>query len=865
MAAVAILIVVTASASLTKIWNFDVFWHLASGQWMLEHKQVLRTDPFSCEASGQWVNIHWLFQVLIAALHAAGGFEVLSVFKCAVSVTMVAVFAAALRKRIPPGWLIFSGLAMLAVLAERIRVRPELITCLFVTITVLLVERVRQGGSPNCLWLLVPIVLVWVNMHGLYVLGMAVIWSAVVGSLLDRKLRAAPIEPAGKRPQALLSQRALGPILFATVMSLVTPWPVEAATHPLLLWTRVSGEAIVYTYGVAELQPTWEALTQHAEAVTVVCLIVALMLANRRTLPVAHVLWLMGFAFIGMLARRNVGLIAPVCGYLLAWHGGALLNRLAKRGRRWRRTGRAMTWVAAAAGALLAFAYATELVHRIKNSTERLGVGLLEQNYPLGNAVFLRDLDADGAVFCENFGDAAVFIYHSTPRRKVWMDGRLEVHSHHRFAEQNRIRADLRTEPSATWGKLPDDLRFLIIQHHSSEMLSSMMESRRFQLIHLDPTAACFVRRDWRGPAARPGDVDPAAIRPNLADFDRPLTREVLVDGYPAERRRWYRQNPAPRTYWMGAMMLWLGKLDSSEAASSDPLQQRCTLLSVRYLTAAVTEGLVPPDISTGMLAWAHHQRAGQLPLTVDDDLPVNVHLARALWLYSRLDPRDLRTETLRAFAYRNVHALVQGHQFDAADAAVAEMLTHLPPGLRISPPDEYLRIRGTIAQKLAAAQSVIDTHGVTALPPRTRALAMVHKSIGMIDRAIEQLTRAPPATRQLLGDLLLRRGRPGRAREVYKSLLPASAGEDDWRIRMRLALCDWVEGKLFASGDALQSIAAPDRPAVLYYQAILLEQLGLYDAALSAAGAVGSADEKMLALLKRARGRITRYPRKRR
>ena len=824
MAAVAILVLVTASASLTKIWNFDVFWHLASGQWMLEHRQVLRTDPFSSEATDEWVNIHWLFQVLVASLHAVGGFAILSVFKCAVSVATMTAFAVALRKRIPPGWLIFSGLAMLAVLAERIRLRPELLTCLFVTITVLLVERVRLGGSPKCLWFLVPIVLVWVNMHGLYVLGMAVIWSSLLGAWVDRKLARRRGEPAGQTQFPLLDQRVLGPILFATVMCLVTPWPIRAAVHPLLLWTRVSGEAIVYTYGVAELQPTWEVLTKHWEAVTVVCLIVALMLANRRKLPIAHVLWLVGFALIGMLARRNVGLIAPVCGYLLACHGAAVLGR---RARRWRRTGRVMTWAAAAAGVLLACGYATELVHRMKNSTERLGVGLLEQNYPQGNARFLRDLDADGVVFCENFGDAAVFIHHSTPRRKVWMDGRLEVHTHHRFAEQNRIRAELRTKPSASWGKLPDDLRFLIIQHHSSEMLSSMMESERFRLIRVDPTTACFVREDWPGRSARPDGVDPWTIRPNLADFDRPLTREYLVDGYPTERRRWYRQNPAPRTYWMGAMMLWLGKLDSSEAASTDRLQRRCTLLSVRYLTAAVTEDLVPPDIATGMLAWAHHQRAGQLPVTVGDDLPVNVDLARALWLYSRLDPRNLRTETLRAFAYRNVHALVQSHQFEAADSAVVEMLTHLPPGLRVNPPDEYLRVRGTIAEKLT-----------------------------------KQSQPGPPATKRLRGDLLLRRGQPGRAREVYTNIPPATAPVNKWQIQMRLALCDWLEGKLFEAADALKSIAAPDRPAVLYYQAILLEQLGQYDAAVSAVSAAGSGDAKILKLLKDAGDRITQYSR---
>jgi len=859
-AAVVILVAATAAAALTKVSNYDVFWHLAAGKWMLQHKAVLRHDPFGA-AGAQWVNVHWLFQVVIASLHSAGGFAMLSVLKCVLPVAGVLALAVALAKRVPPGWLILAGIAMLVVMTERIRVRPELFSLAFLAIVVVLLEGVRLGGSAKRLWWLVGIMLVWVNMHGLYFLGLGVIWSSLLGAWLDRRLGRRAAGP-GEGP-GLLTQRALAPILAATVACLVSPWPVQAAAHPLLLWTRVSGQSIVYTHGVSELQPTWQVLGKHWQAVVLAGLVLAALVANLRAVPIAHALWFGAFAFLALLARRNVGLIAPVYGYLLAWHGGQLLRRLASRRDRLKRLSGPLTYAAAAVGLLMAAGYATELVHRIRNYPDRFGVGLLEQNYPIGTARFLGDLEGEGQIFCENFGDAAVFIYYTSPGRRVWMDGRLEVHSLERFAEQARICNDLRTVASATHASLPAEVRFMVVQHHDTEQLSAMMESGRFRLIHIDPAAACFARTDWKGPRGPAGKRRAEQIAPNLGDFDNPLGRDGLVEGFPAERRRWYRQNPAPRLYWMGAMMLTLGRLDSTEAGSKDPLQHRCTLLAIRYLTAAGTENIVPRDVSAGMLAWAHQQRSMQLGAGPSGELPIDVNSARALHLYAGVDMSNLSEQVTEGLAARQVHALVWAGQFDAADQAMLYLLDHLPPAKRVNPPREYLNIRGTITEKLASAEAAIEVGGVDRLDPVARAKAMVQPRIGMIDRAIEQLRalggRTGPDARRMLSDLLLRAGRPKQAREVFRDLSTPKGG-DAWRVRMRLALCDWVAGELFKADEQLAEITrAHDRPAARYYHAVLLEQLGRYEQALSAVRNAASPDKKLQDPIDRIRKRLAK------
>ena len=57
-------------SSLTIFNDGDVHWHIAAGQWMLDHQAVLRADPFSFTAAGKpWTAFEWGSQLLFGAAH----------------------------------------------------------------------------------------------------------------------------------------------------------------------------------------------------------------------------------------------------------------------------------------------------------------------------------------------------------------------------------------------------------------------------------------------------------------------------------------------------------------------------------------------------------------------------------------------------------------------------------------------------------------------------------------------------------------------------------------------------------------------------------------------------------------------------
>ena len=64
-AALAILILFGLSLFTHKIIDSDIWWHLRTGQHILETSTIPDADMFSYTAGGnKWIDTHWLFQVI---------------------------------------------------------------------------------------------------------------------------------------------------------------------------------------------------------------------------------------------------------------------------------------------------------------------------------------------------------------------------------------------------------------------------------------------------------------------------------------------------------------------------------------------------------------------------------------------------------------------------------------------------------------------------------------------------------------------------------------------------------------------------------------------------------------------------------
>ena len=870
------------TAGLTLVWDNDVFWHLAAGQWMLDHGKVLGIDLWSIAPQPAWVNVHWLFQVIIASLFRLGGFAALSALTGILAAGTLVVFALALRKQVPPAWIMLCGLWFLITIAGRVRVRPEAFTLLMLTITIVVTDSVRRGAPGKRLWWLAPMMLAWVNMHGIYILGQALLWSAIGCAAIERwVLRNRNLQGN------LLTKGALLPVMATAIVCFLTPWPIDAALRPILLWTRVSGEVASYTYGVSEFYPTWKSPAQFPGPVALVMATALALLINfsfgrvagKARVPLAHVAWLLAFAFLAALATRNIALVGPVCAFLLAWHGKDIILSICAGKRMNAHFWPALTVVCALVTLLQDVACATELTYRQERAPFHFGAGISREEFPIDMAQWLAALPTKGDIVTQDFGDASAFDYYSSvgrerPVRLVFMDGRLETYDFMRFVQQQGISQACNDTASAARMALPPSVRFVIIGGNSSLALEAMAHCPRFRLVHVERTAACFEDVQWidrNGPDPLPADSL------NLAEFDQPLLADGLVDGTAPRRATWWRQNPASLHYRTGEIMLWLGACDSATPSTLGPsLDYRCALLAARYLDASCREGSSPQELTRALTARAYQQRASLDYYASSAQMPANMDLARSLRLRSQIDM--MHVDGSRPLCFAEQYRRAPAARTDAAAEALAKLIDCLPTEDCTTLTGEYVEPTEQVRQRLEQSQK--RAMGLEYLPALERAQARSDPQVGLTNRAIKALpapttnanTDEPFKAKMLLGDLLLRKGLTEQARSAYQSI---PGGTRDIERSLRLALCDWADGELVQASQELglvgeRAVAADKRrsaqphdegvnllPLIRFYQGDLFELMGDYGAARKALEGTQADDPELASLIDRLRLRL--------
>ena len=179
-----ILISGTLGSSATIFNDGDVSWHIATGQWILDHGTIPHTDPFSFTWAGQpWVPFEWLSEVVLAGSYRLAGYSGVAALATAAMMTLHAiVFFNAARFARP--WAVVGGLiAMDAVLVPMMLARPHLLAWVLIAFWTWLMLRAReQDRAPPLAAALLMVI--WTNLHGSFVLGLLIAGAFGIEALL---------------------------------------------------------------------------------------------------------------------------------------------------------------------------------------------------------------------------------------------------------------------------------------------------------------------------------------------------------------------------------------------------------------------------------------------------------------------------------------------------------------------------------------------------------------------------------------------------------------------------------------------------------------------------------------------------------
>ena len=148
-----------ALASLGPIHNYDLFWHLATGRWIAEHRALPAADPFAVASDRTpWINGEWLFEVVLHGLEQWTKLAGLSWIRALfIGALFTIVYWLARRDGDADNALLTTGLAF-AGAAATVDLRPASVAGLFVALAIAIA---RRGN----IFLYALVTVLWVNVH----------------------------------------------------------------------------------------------------------------------------------------------------------------------------------------------------------------------------------------------------------------------------------------------------------------------------------------------------------------------------------------------------------------------------------------------------------------------------------------------------------------------------------------------------------------------------------------------------------------------------------------------------------------------------------------------------------------------------
>jgi hypothetical protein len=280
----------------------DMWWHLRTGEHILAHG-IPRHDVFSFTVSDhEWITHEWLSEVFMWAVYSLGGLPALSVAFAALSaLSFWLVYCCSDGRPYLAGFVVV--LAAFAA-APSFGVRPQMFTLLMVAAFTYVVEGYRKGCfKPRVLLVLPLLTILWVNLHGGYLLGIGLLLTYVAGDILEGLL-----SQQNDRLRLASEARRLAMIVVACLAaSALNPNGVAAWTFPF----GTLGSAFINQNIVGWRSPDFHSYIYWPFAVLVAVGIVALAMRSTRS-PATDVLLLLGTAAAGFMSVYHIGAFGVV-------------------------------------------------------------------------------------------------------------------------------------------------------------------------------------------------------------------------------------------------------------------------------------------------------------------------------------------------------------------------------------------------------------------------------------------------------------------------------------------------------------------------------------------------------------------------
>lgn len=281
----------------------DTGWHIAAGNWILDHRAVPTVDPFSYTFAGKpWVAHEWLSEVLMALVYRAAGWSGIAVLFASAVAGMFFLVGAELRRWMSFHWLAVALTALFFLLQPFMLARPHMLAWPMLAIWTIGLMRARERDRAPPL-ALAALMTLWANLHGSFLFGFVLLAAFGLEALIAGRARPIPV------------LRSWGVFaLAALAAALLTPHGIDGLMFPL----QVSGMTSLPL--IIEWQPTAFGKVSSFEIILLATFF--LLLSRGVRVPPVRLILLLGILHLALAHIRHQAVLGIVGALILAAPAG---------------------------------------------------------------------------------------------------------------------------------------------------------------------------------------------------------------------------------------------------------------------------------------------------------------------------------------------------------------------------------------------------------------------------------------------------------------------------------------------------------------------------------------------------------------
>ena len=403
----------------------DLWWHLRTGQWIMETGHVPLSDPFSFTRAGYaWISHEWLSEVAFYELWKHGGAAALIVFSAIV--TTAGFMLLYLRCPGKKHWAAAATVLGALAAAPSWGVRPQMFTFTLASLLLWLLETGQD--RPRLLFWIPPLFLLWLNLHAGFALGPALLLAYGIGLIMETAAGNTPWRQA--RPIVL---RVLLLLLACLALVPLNPSGTQLYRYPF---------DTLRSSGMRSLIGEWRSPDFHEwlyRPLLLVWLLVLTALASSRSRPKGRVIVpLLLTSFAALDAVRHIPIFLLVAIPTIATALPSASPSLAVSQRRPDSSRFRPLFIGAVLVLMAVFAL-VRWVSLARNQEAREA-----EQFPQKAVAFLRAGDHPQRIFVfYDWGGYAIWKLY--PEYRVFVDGRADLYGDDLLRQSIKTVVDLRT------------------------------------------------------------------------------------------------------------------------------------------------------------------------------------------------------------------------------------------------------------------------------------------------------------------------------------------------------------------------------------------------------------------------------------